>query len=454
MKTADDYNLVEGNCPDGTSTDPISPPPPETNAAPRFTTPATKSVPENTTSVPTVTAVDDDSQDSVTGYDIVGGADQGQFSIVRSTGDLTFKTAPDYENEQDANGDNVYEVVVEVTSGTGDRKRDTKKTITITVIDVDEPPGRPNAPTVSAESVTSLMVRWSAPTNSGPPINDYDYRYRTDSPEENWTEVTNTTINALEVTISNLDENTAYDVQILAKNPEGESGWSTEGTGSTGATDPNADPRFTSLSTASVLENTPAVLPVTAVDDDTEDNIEDYEIVGGADWELFSIVSSTGVLTFKTAPNYEAPQDVGSNNQYVVVVRATSGTESRERTTDQTIIVTVTNVQEPGDPVNSSGHHGHHAIGNRRRLAIGNTSRPAARGRDTCRLRGRAMRRQRTTRRVTFIVQLSTTASQDAVVEYATSSGTARAGQDYEATSGTLTIPAGDDEAGDPRAHH
>ena len=44
---------------------------------------------------------------------------------------------------------------------------------------------------------------------------------------------------------------------------------------------------------------------------------------------------------------------------------------------------------------------------------------------------------------VTFIVRLSAAVSQDAVVEYATSSGTARAGQDYEATTGTLTFPAG-----------
>ena len=47
---------------------------------------------------------------------------------------------------------------------------------------------------------------------------------------------------------------------------------------------------------------------------------------------------------------------------------------------------------------------------------------------------------------VVFGVQLSEVASQDAVVEYATSSGTAKAGEDYEATSGTLTISAGTTE--------
>ena len=44
---------------------------------------------------------------------------------------------------------------------------------------------------------------------------------------------------------------------------------------------------------------------------------------------------------------------------------------------------------------------------------------------------------------VQFGVRLSKAASQDAVVEYATSSGTARAGEDYEVTTGSLTIPAG-----------
>ena len=47
---------------------------------------------------------------------------------------------------------------------------------------------------------------------------------------------------------------------------------------------------------------------------------------------------------------------------------------------------------------------------------------------------------------VQFRVRLSKAASQDAVVEYATSSGTAMAGEDYEGTVGTLTFPAGTTE--------
>ncbi len=216
---SDDYNLVEGNCPDGTSTEVITPPPPQ-NDAPRFTS-ATKSIPENSTSVPDkVEAVDGDSQDSVTGYDIVDGADQGQFLPISSTGDLTFKTAPDHENPQDANGDNVYEVVVEATSGAGGREKTAEQTITVRVTDVDEPPDTPDAPSVLTDSETSLEVRWEAPTNDGrPAIKDYDYRYeKTSDPPEDWTEVTSTMIAGSPVVIPNLDEDTAYYVQIRAEN--------------------------------------------------------------------------------------------------------------------------------------------------------------------------------------------------------------------------------------------
>ena len=415
----------------------------EANADPEITSPATANVPENTTvgadghSIgrrrPSNGLLNRERSRRVVVLDCVvnGRTDVPHGTELRESAGLRKRN-------------NVYGVVVRATSGGVGRVKTVDQTITVTVTDVTEPPGTPDAPTVSAESVTSLMVRWSAPTNSGPPINDYDYRYRTDSPQGNWTEVTNPNdINALEVTIPNLNANTAYDVQIQARSPEGVSGWSTEGTGSTGATEANADPRFTSSSTASVPENTTSVLTVTAVDDDTEDDIEEYEIVGGADWELFSIVSSTGVLTFKTAPDYETPQDIGSNNQYVVVVRATSGgTVARERTADQTITVTVTNVSEDDDPVNPPVITDTTPGGTGGGSPSGIPLSPLPEDVTVSFTRTRYAASE-DDEAVTFIVRLSAAVSQDAVVEYATSSGTARAGQDYEATTGTLTFPAG-----------
>ena len=188
-----------------------------------------------------VAAWDGDSDDSVTGYAIQGGADPSKFSIVAATGVLTFVSAPNFEAPADADTDNGYVVVVRAMSGTGAREKTADQTITVTVTDVDgEAPGVPVAPTVSSASVTSVTAAWTVPTNAGPAITDYDYQYRVKSPVGDWTEVTNTTITALGATITGLAGGTEYDVQVRATNDEGTSGWSGSGSGSTGSTEAGA----------------------------------------------------------------------------------------------------------------------------------------------------------------------------------------------------------------------
>ena len=447
-----DYHLVEGNCPDGTSTDVITSQN-DPNNPPVFNGPATANVPENTPTTEKLVMVKaTDNDDSPVIYLPPGGADGSHFSLEPSPGkplerDLKFTIEPDYENEQDADKNNVYVVEVIATSGTGDRKRDTKKTITITVTDVQEPPGTPGAPTVLTASETSLDVSWTEPENDGPPIKDYDYRYKKTSDPDlaaNWTEVTNTPIGVPSTTIGNLDPNTEYDVQVRANSPEGTSGWSTKGTGSTAATDPdNASPRFTSPATPSVPENTTSVLTVTAVDDDG-DTVTGYKIVGGADQGKFdhALMLSTGELRFNSAPDYEDRQDANRDNKYVVIVRATSGTGARERTADQTITVTVTNVSEPGDPVNPPVITDTTPGGTGGGSPSGTPLSPLP-GNVTMSFTAERYEASEDDEALAFVVELSTESSQEAVVEYATATGTARASEDYEATSGTLTFPAG-----------
>ena len=79
-------------------------------------------VDENTTAVADITATDDDG-DTLT-YSITGGADQTLFAIDASTGALSFKTAPDYENPQDSDQDNTYLVEITVSDGFGGRASD------------------------------------------------------------------------------------------------------------------------------------------------------------------------------------------------------------------------------------------------------------------------------------------------------------------------------------------
>ena len=68
---------------------------------------------ENISSVTTVSATDGDG-DTIY-YSISGGSDQALFTIGTSNGVLTFNSAPDFENPLDANGDNLYEIVVSAT---------------------------------------------------------------------------------------------------------------------------------------------------------------------------------------------------------------------------------------------------------------------------------------------------------------------------------------------------
>ncbi len=64
-------------------------------------------------------ASDNDTGDLVTGYAIVGGADQGLFTIDSGSGVLTFNAAPNFEAPSDTNTDGRYLVTVQATSGTG-----------------------------------------------------------------------------------------------------------------------------------------------------------------------------------------------------------------------------------------------------------------------------------------------------------------------------------------------
>ena len=225
----------------------------DANAAPSFTSPATFDAAENQTAVGTVQASDGDADDSVTGYAIQGGADRSKFSIVEATGVLTFASAPNFEAPADADTDNAYVVVVRATSGTGARAKTADQTITVTVTDVaGEAPGVPAAPAVTSASVTSVTAAWTEPANAGPPITDYDYRYRVTSPQGSWTEVTNTAITALSATITGLAEGTEYDVQVRATTDEGTSGWSASGSGSTNANNTPATGRPTISGVAQV----------------------------------------------------------------------------------------------------------------------------------------------------------------------------------------------------------
>ena len=323
------------------------------NNVPVFSSSSIFSVDENVRSVGTVVASDSDGEDSVTGYSVSGGVDSDLFSIT-DAGVLSFVSDPDFERPADDGGNNVYNVVVTATSGSGARVRTATQTITITVTDVDEVPLTPSAPSLSSPSSTSLLVGWSAPSNTGPAITDYNVRYRqgTTGPFSSWSHTGNST----NTTITGLNVSTLYEVQVLARTAEGDSGWSEPASFTTGGTVTNSNPIFSSGSSFSVNENVRNVGTVVASDSDGQDGVSGYSVSGGVDSARFSITNG-GVLTFRSAPDYESPADSGGNNVYDLVVTVTSGTGSRVRTATQSITVTVDDVGEGGSnspPVFSS----------------------------------------------------------------------------------------------------
>ena len=124
-------------------------------------------------------------------------------------------------------------------------------------------------------------------------------------------------------------------------------------TNTTGA--PNTAPQITSPESFDVRENQAMVRRLVAGDTDPGDEVTGWSIVGGADRFQFSIASDTGVLSFRTAPDYEDPRDTDSSdpvsgagdNEYVVTVEARSGTGARQLEMEQTIAVRVTDEREP-----------------------------------------------------------------------------------------------------------
>jgi len=69
---------------------------------------------EGNTAVTTVTATDPDLPEDTLTLSLSGGADVALFGLNAETGALTFLTAPAFDPPGDANGDNVYEVTVQV----------------------------------------------------------------------------------------------------------------------------------------------------------------------------------------------------------------------------------------------------------------------------------------------------------------------------------------------------
>src|SRR5690606_28855857 len=92
-----------------------------------------------------------------------------------------------------------------------------------------------------------------------------------------------------------------------------------------------------------VDENLLVAGAVIATDPDSAQTLQ-YAITGGADGDKFTINPNTGVLRFKTAPDFETPHDSNGDNVYRVQVRVEDGQGGSD---SRVISVTVRDVNEP-----------------------------------------------------------------------------------------------------------
>ena len=321
------------------------------NNAPVFTSqPTTGTVDENSadntavmTGNPavalTITATDADAGDSIT-YTLDDESDK--LFDISSSGAITVKVESGSALDHEGSGGSI---TVTVTAGDGTDTADHE--VTITIADVEEAPAAPAAPDVEGASSTSVTVTWTAPTNTGPAINDYDVQYKL-STATAWTAHSFTGAGT-STTISGLSPSTTYNVQVMAKSPEGDSGWSATGSGATSA---NAAPVFTSQpTTATVPENsadntavmtgvTPVALTVTATDADAGDTIS-YTLNTEAA-KLFAI-DSDGAITVDVAGG-SALDHEGSGGSITVTVTAT---DDHGATDTHAVTVTIADVAEP-----------------------------------------------------------------------------------------------------------
>jgi hypothetical protein len=102
----------------------------------------------------------------------------------------------------------------------------------------------------------------------------------------------------------------------------------------------NTPPVFTSSASFNTPENQLAVGSLSATDANNDALV--FSISGGADANQFVVDAHTGLLSFLTAPNFEAPVDAGADNIYDLIVSVSDGIAAA---VNQAIKVNVTDVE-------------------------------------------------------------------------------------------------------------
>ena len=286
------------------------------NDAPTITSEATFSAAENQTDIGTVTATD--IEDDILTYSISG----SDISIDSSSGVMTFNSAPDYESTTS------YSATVTVSDGTDSDTQD----ITINITNVVE-----NSSPVftSSSSFTVAENQTSAATITVTDADNDSISFLLSGTDAGSFAIASSGA----LTFNNApDYETKESYSLIVSASDGTS--SVSQTISINISNVNEVPQISALSsTHSPDENQTSIVTVSASDPDANTSLT-YSL-SGTDSSLFDI-SSSGVLTFKSAPDYETPGDADADNSYQINVIVSDGSLS----VTQAITIQVQNVAD------------------------------------------------------------------------------------------------------------
>ncbi|MEA1015470.1 cadherin domain-containing protein [Sphingosinicella sp. LY1275] len=277
-------------------------------------------------------------------YAIVGGADAALFTINASTGALAFAAGPDFEAPADADGDNVYHVVVAASDGA----LSDSQALAVSVANVNERPlftlnGGSSSATLSVAENGIVVATIGAVDPEGAAVT-YSLA---------GTDAAKFVIDAATGALSfvappdyevptDAGANRTYNVEVRASDG---SLVATQALSVTVTNVNEAAPALTSNgggdhAEIAIAENEGEVTTLAAADADGDALV--YGIDGGADADLFELDAATRTLRFKALPDFEQPADADGDGVYEVRVGVTDG----ELFDFQTLSITVDDIDD------------------------------------------------------------------------------------------------------------
>ncbi len=303
----------------------VAPPPNEVTVDPAITVSFTIS--ENITDVGVL-------ENLVRGgeFSITGGVDQAKFQVDAATGELSFISAPDYETPTDSGADNIYDVEVSLSLNSVVQQ---VQTIDVTIQDISN----------TAFTITNYAAAWNAPEDVSVYENSTTVHTIVATPDD--LPGTGFTFVLSDAFVPSPFAVASGDAAKFSVDTSGNITFNSapdyEAPGDFGANNIyNISVSVTSNSggfaqvhylQVTVVDLTneayvPESLSVNAAENQTAvttvvgsgSGVISYAITGGLDQALFSVGSGTGVVTFNSAPNFEAPSDSDTNNIYELEV--------------------------------------------------------------------------------------------------------------------------------------